>query len=170
MEVIKKRIARKDVAKVMKEVGYNKKSLDSKSGSNIEDQLAVANENAKSAPTMADAINKAVKSVTPVDGVQLSSQSVIDNTPIVLPKTTSASKVEPKSVKSEPVEKSKEEHKEPEKPKGPKKVTIDMTTPRTKVTFVGIGWTILNIKIANHELIKALKIKIRDEYRKGKSK
>ena len=154
MEVIKKRIARKDVAKVMREVGYNKKNIDSKSGSNIEDQLAIANESAKSAPTMADAINRAVASVAPVA-----------TPPIVLPKE------EPKGSKSKAVEKLKEKHKEPvkeAKPKGPKTVTIDMTTLRVKVTFVGGGWKPLDIKIANNELIKAFRIKIRDEYRKGK--
>ena len=153
MEVIKKRIARKDVAKVMKEVGYNKKSLDSKSGSNIEDQLAQANENAKGAPTMADAINRAVTAVAPQD------------------KTTAvAPKEEFKGSKSKAVEKLKEKHKEPPKketPKGPKKVTIDMTTLKTKVTFVGEGWRPLDIKIANNELIKAFRIKILKEYRKG---
>lgn len=151
MEVVKKRIARRDVAKVMRDVGYNKKDLDSKSGSNIEDQLAEANENAKSAPTMADAVNRAVANVTPVDA------------PVKVPV-----KVEPKGSKSKAVEKLKEKHKEPEEPKGPKKVTIDMTTLRTKVTFVGGEWKPLDIKIANIELIKAFRIKIRDEYRKGK--
>ena len=155
MEVVKKRIAKRDVAKVMREVGYNKKNMDSKSGSNIEDQLAIANESAKSAPTMADAINRAMDTVTPKV-----------ETPIVLPK----SKEEPKGSKSKAVEKLKEKHKEPvekEKPGGKKTVLIDMTTLRVKVTFVGGGWKPLDIKIANNELIKAFRIKIRDEYRKG---
>ena len=158
MEVVKKDIKLKDVAKVMREVGYNKTSVKNKGGSNIEDQLAQANENAKGAPTMADAINRAVSAVAPPT-----------TSPIVLPKT----KEEPKGSKSKAVEKLKEKHKaeapkKEEKPKGPKKVTIDMTTLRTKVTFVGKGWKPLDIKIANNELIKAYRIKVRDEYRKGK--
>ena len=155
MEVVKKRIARRDVAKVMREVGYNKTSVDGKGGSNIEDQLAQANEGAKSAPTMADAINRAVASVSPPT-----------EAPIKVP-----IKVEPKGSASIAVEKLKEKHKEPVKEaklRGPKKVTIDMTTLRVKVTFVGEGWKPLDIKIANNELIKAFRIKIRDEYRKGK--
>lgn len=164
MEVIKKRIAKKDVAKVMREVGYNKKNIDSKSGSNIEDQLAIANENAKGAPTMADAINRAVANVSPPP-----------TTPIVLPPgepkvgavTPDPVEEVPKGSKSKAVKKLKEKHKEPEKPSQVKKVTIDMTTLKTKVTFVGKGWKPLDIKIANNELIKAFRIKIRDEYRKG---
>jgi hypothetical protein len=154
MEVVKKDIRLKDVAKVMREVGYNKTSVAGKGGSNMEDQLAKANENAKSAPTMADAINRAVTAVAPPV-----------EAPIKVP-----IKIEPKGSKSKAVEKLKEKHKEPvkeEEPKGPKKVTIDMTTLGTKVTFVGRGWKPLDIKIANTELIKAFRIKIRDEYRKG---
>ena len=153
VEIIKKNIPIKDVAKVMREVGYNKTSIEGKGGSNIEDQLAVANENAKSAPTMADAINRAVESVSPTT-----------KEPIVLPSSG------PKGSKSKAVEKLKEKHKEPvkeEKPGGKKTVLIDMTTLRTKVTFTGKGWKPLDIKLANNELIKAFRIKIRDEYRKG---
>lgn len=159
MEVVKKNIKLKDVAKVMREVGYNKTTVAGKGGSNIEDQLAQANENAKGAPTMADAINRAVASVSPA--------------PVKLPDVGASLnpvKAKPKGSKSKAVEKLKEKHKEPakeEKPKGPKKVTIDMTTLKTKVTFVGKGWKPLDIKIANNELIKAFRIKIRDEYRKG---
>jgi len=156
-EVVKKRIARRDVAKVMREVGYNKKSLDSKSGSNIEDQLAAANENAKGAPTMADAVNRAIANIAPPK-----------EAPVKVPVKTEPE--EGKGSKSKAVERLKEKHapEKKEKPKGPKKVTIDMTTLKTKVTFVGSGWKPLDIKIANNELIKAFRIKIRDEYRKGK--
>lgn len=157
MEVIKKRIAQRDVAKVMREVGYNKVSVDDGRSSGMnEEQLAEANEAARSAPTMADAVNRAMSAVTPtVDA------------PIKVP-----IKMEPeesKGSKSVAVEKLKEKHapKKEEKPGAIKKVTIDMTTMRTQVTFVGTGWKPLDIKIANNELIKAFRIKIRDEYRKG---
>lgn len=151
MEVVKKRIARKDVAKVMREVGYNKTSVANKGGSNIEDQLAIANESAKGAPTMADAINRAVASVAP---------------PVDVPVKIELE--EPKGSKSKAVKKLKEKHEAPEKPKGPKKVTIDMTTLKTKVTFVGEGWIPQDIKIANAELIRAFRRKVLEEYRKGK--
>ena len=154
MEIVKKRIARRDVAKVMREVGYNKTTTENKGGSNIEDQLAAANENAKGAPTMADAINRAVEAVAP---------------PVEAPVKVPI-KVEPKGSKSKDVEKLKEKHKEPvkeEKPGGKKTILIDMSTLRTKVTFTGTGWKPLDIKLANAELIKAFRIKIRNEYRKG---
>lgn len=72
-----------------------------------------------------------------------------------------------KGSKSKAVEKLKEKHKEPEKPGEPKKVVIDMTTPETKVTFTGKNWIPMDIKLANAALIRAFRIKIRDEYRKG---
>jgi len=159
MEVIKKRIAQRDVAKVMSEVGYNKTNIDGgRSGGMNEEQLAEANEAARSAPTMADAVNRAMSAVTPtVDA------------PIKVPIKSEPVKEEPKGSKSKAVEKLQEKHapkKEEEKPGDVKKVTIDMTTLRTKVTFVGTGWIPLDIRIANDELIKAFRIKIRDEYRK----
>jgi len=158
MEVIKKRIAQRDVAKVMREVGYNKVSVDGgRSGGVNEEQLAEANEAARSAPTMADAVNRAIEAVTP------SAQ-----TPITLPKIKEK---ESKVVENKEPAKKKPEvklaPKEEEKPGAVKKVTIDMTTLRTEVTFVGPGWKPLDIRIANDELIKAFRIKIRDEYRKG---
>jgi len=169
--VVKKNIKMKDVAKVMRDVGYNKTNVDSKSGSNIEDQLAQANENAKSVPTMADAINRAVEVVTPKVDV-----------PIELPKgvvvgaSLNPVKAEPKGSKGKDVEKKKEKPKvEPVEDlvdkeddiREPKLVVIDMTTLLTEVTFTGEGWKILDIKLAYAAMVRAFRIKIRDEYRKG---
>lgn len=155
-DIVRTNIKLKDVSKVMREVGYNKTNIDSKRGSNIEDQLARANENAKSVPTMADAVNRAVAAVTPPV-----------EAPIKVPVNAESEK--PKGSKSKAVKKLKEKHapKKEEKPKGPKKVIIDMTTLKVKVTFVGTGWIPQDIKMANAELIRAFRIKIRDEYRKG---
>jgi hypothetical protein len=73
-------------------------------------------------------------------------------------------KPEQKGSKSKEVEKIKAKHTEP---KGPKTVLIDMTTINTDVTFTGSGWKALDIKLATAALIRAFRIKIRDEYRKG---
>lgn len=157
MEVIKTDIPMKDVTKVMREVGYNKKDNvpNSGAGATPTDQLAEAENRPKK--SMADAVNRSMSSVAPV---------VAPTAPTVLPKV----KEEPKGSKSKAVEKLKEKHKEPpkkEKPGEKKTILVDMSTLRTKVTFTGEGWKPLDIKIANNEIIKAFRIKIRDEYRKG---
>ena len=173
-EVVKKRIAMKNVAKVMREVGYNKKNVDSKSGSNIEDQLAQANENAKSMPTMADAVNRAMDAVTPkVDAPIVLPKDETDTLVDVAPKGSKSKdvkKVEPKVVKKkeksrvEPVEDLVDEE---DDIREPKLVVIDMSTLRTEVTFTGEGWKLLDIKLAYAAMVRAFRIKIRDEYRKG---
>lgn len=157
MEVVKEKIARKDVAKVMREVGYNKTSVEGKGGSNIESQLAEANENAKSLPTMADAINKAMDRVTP--GVA---------PPVILPKKDVSAKVaKEKVVKKEPVKEPTKAPVEEDDIQEPKLIVIDMTNLRTEVTFTGEGWKILDIKLAYAAMVRGFRIKIRDEYRKG---
>jgi len=159
-DVVIKDIPMKDVAKVMREVGYNKTNIDSKKGSDIEDQLAQANENAKSVPTMADAVNRAVTAVSPPV-----------KAPIKIPTGPSLpGKNEHKGSKSEAIKKLKEKHKaEPpkkEKPSGKRTILIDMTALKTKVTFTGKGWKPLDIRLANDAMIRAFRIKVRDEYRK----
>jgi len=72
-----------------------------------------------------------------------------------------------KGSKSKEVEKLKEKHPVPPNVKIGKKVVIDMTSVNIDVKFVGKGWRPLDVKLANAAIIKAFKIKIRDEYRKG---
>jgi len=153
MEVIKTNIPMKDVAKVMREVGYNKSEPGTRSSA-IAAQIAEAE--ARPKKTLDDAINASMAKITP-------------NKPsVVLPKSVPVKKVEPEieidelEVEAAPKVPITEVHLGE-----PKTVTIDMTTIETKVTFTGPGWIIRDIKIAYMELIKAFQIKIRDEYRKG---
>ena len=168
-EVVKKRIAMKNVAKVMREVGYNKKNVDSKSGSNIEDQLAQANENAKSMPTMADAVNRAMDAVTPKVEALVKVPIKVEPKEPKGSKSKDVKKAEPKVVKKkekprvEPVEDLVDEEDDILEPK---LVVIDMSTLRTEVTFTGGGWKLLDIKLAYAAMVRAFRIKIRDEYRK----
>ena len=154
MEVIKTNIPLKDVAKVMREVGYNKSEPGTRSSA-IADQIAEAE--ARPKKTLDDAINASMAKITPKK-----------SDAVVLPKSVPVKKVEPEIEIDEL--KVEVAHKVPitEVHLGePKTVTIDMSSVHTKVTFTGPGWIIRDIKIAYSELIKAFQIKIRDEYRKG---
>jgi len=149
MEVIKTNIPLKDVAKVMREVGYNKSEPGTRSSA-IADQIAEAE--ARPKKTLDDAINASMAKITP------------NKSSVVLPKSVPVKPVpvakvveKPKVVLKEPVRKDKVE----------KTVTINMSLPETKITFVGPGWIPMDIRRANIELVRAFKMKIRDEYRKG---
>jgi predicted helicase len=153
MEIIKTNIPMKDVSKVMKEVGYNVATPNKSSA--IAEQLAEAN--ARPQKSMGDAINRAMEKVT------LRKTGAVA-VPISLPKTEA-----PKPI-AKPVIKVVEKPKELLKTDGKeerKTVTIDMTTINTAVSFTGKGWTAKNIRMAYNSLVKAFRIKIREEYRKG---
>lgn len=160
MEVIKKNIPMKDVAKVMREVGYNTK--DPARRSSVADQIAQAE--ARPKKTMDDAINAAMAKIAPSRESRAS---------IVLPKSTPVKeikKIEPKpvEVKKEPEPKIVKEVKVETPVLGEMKtILVDMSELRTEVTFTGTGWCIRDIKIAYMEIVRAFNIKIRGEYRKG---
>jgi len=157
MEIIKTNIPMRDVAKVMKEVGYNVSTPNK--GSAIAEQLAEAN--ARPQKSMGDAINRAMEkiSVRKTDAVTV---------PMSIPKT-GAPKPVTKPV-AKPVVKAVGKLRELSKTDGKeerKTVTIDMTTINTTVSFTGKGWVAKDIRMAYNSLVKAFRIKIREEYRRG---
>jgi hypothetical protein len=157
MEIIKTNIPMKDVSKVMKEVGYNVATPNKSSA--IAEQLAEAN--ARPQKSMGDVINRAMEKVT------LRKTGAVA-VPISLPKTEAPKPIANPIAK--PVIKVVEKPKELLKTDGKeerKTVTIDMTTINTAVSFTGKGWTVKNIRMAYNSLVKAFRIKIREEYRKG---
>ena len=160
MEVIKTNIPLKDVAKVMREVGYNKSEPGTRSSA-IADQIAEAE--ARPKKTLDDAINASMAKITP------------DRSAVVLPKSAATKVTTVKE--AEKVVKDlkstvsgvavKAAKKVLDQAPVKKTVTIDMSLPETKITFVGPGWIPMDIRRANIELVRAFKMKIRDEYRKG---
>ena len=157
MEIIKTNIPMRDVAKVMKEVGYNVSTPNK--GSAIAEQLAEAN--ARPQKSMGDAINRAMEKIA----VRKTGAVTI---PMSIPKT-GAPKPVTKSV-TKPVVKAVGKLRELSKTDGKeerKTVTIDMTTINTTVSFTGKGWVAKDIRMAYNSLVKAFRIKIREEYRRG---
>ena len=152
----------KDVAKVMREVGYNTK--DPARRSSIADQIAEAE--ARPKKTMDDAINAAMAKIAPSRESRAS---------IVLPKSTPTVKEAEKIVKdlkspvpSVAVKAAEKVLTNVEPVLGEMKtILVDMSELRTEVTFTETGWCIRDIKIAYMELVRAFNIKIRGEYRKG---
>lgn len=166
MEIIKTNIRPKDVAKVMKEVGYNVPTTNKSSA--IAEQLAEANKRPQK--SMNDAINAAMTRITPRKEA-VAVPITIPRKEVTKPVTTVKEaeklvedlKSKTPSVAVTAAKKIMEEV----GPKERKTVLIDMSTINTKVTFTGSGWTIKDIRIASACLIRALRIKIREEYRKG---
>ena len=157
MEIIKTNIPMRDVAKVMKEVGYNVSTPNK--GSAIAEQLAEAN--ARPQKSMGDAINRAMEKIA----VRKTGAVTV---PMSIPKT-GAPKPVTKPV-AKPVVKAVEKLRELSKTDGKeerKTVTIDMTTINTTVSFTGKGWIAKDIRMAYNSLVKAFRIKIREEYRRG---
>ena len=157
MEIIKTNIPMRDVAKVMKEVGYNVSTPNK--GSAIAEQLAEAN--ARPQKSMGDAINRAMEKIA---GRKTGAVTI----PMSIPKT-GAPKPVTKPV-AKPVVKAVEKLRELSKTDGKeerKTVTIDMTTINTTVSFTGKGWVAKDIRMAYNSLVKAFRIKIREEYRRG---
>jgi len=157
MEIIKTNIPMRDVAKVMKEVGYNVSTPNK--GSAIAEQLAEAN--ARPQKSMGDAINRAMEKIA----VRKTGAVTI---PMSIPKT-GAPKPVAKPV-AKPVVKAVGKLRELSKTDGKeerKTVTIDMTTINTTVSFTGKGWVAKDIRMAYNSLVKAFRIKIREEYRRG---
>ena len=157
MEIIKTNIPMRDVAKVMKEVGYNVSTPNK--GSAIAEQLAEAN--ARPQKSMGDAINRAMEKIA----VRKTGAVTV---PMSIPKT-GAPKPVAKPV-AKPVVKAVGKLRELSKTDGKeerKTVTIDMTTINTTVSFTGKGWVAKNIRMAYNSLVKAFRIKIREEYRRG---
>jgi len=157
MEIIKTNIPMRDVAKVMKEVGYNVSTPNK--GSAIAEQLAEAN--ARPQKSMGDAINRAMEKIA----VRKTGAVTI---PMSIPKT-GAPKPVAKPV-AKPVVKAVGKLRELSKTDGKeerKTVTIDMTTINTTVSFTGKGWIAKDIRMAYNSLVKAFRIKIREEYRRG---
>jgi len=147
----------RDVAKVMKEVGYNVSTPNK--GSAIAEQLAEAN--ARPQKSMGDAINRAMEKIA----VRKTGTVTI---PMSIPKT-GAPKPVTKPV-AKPVVKAVGKLRELSKTDGKeerKTVTIDMTTINTTVSFTGKGWVAKDIRMAYNSLVKAFRIKIREEYRRG---
>ena len=143
----------RDVAKVMKEVGYNVSTPNK--GSAIAEQLAEAN--ARPQKSMGDAINRAMEKIA----VRKTGAVTV---PMSIPKTGA-----PKPV-TKPVVKAVGKLRELSKTDGKeerKTVTIDMTTINTTVSFTGKGWVAKDIRMAYNSLVKAFRIKIREEYRRG---
>ena len=157
MEIIKTNIPMRDVAKVMKEVGYNVSTPNK--GSAIAEQLAEAN--ARPQKSMSDAINRAMEKIA----VRKTGAVTV---PMSIPKT-GAPKPVAKPV-AKPVVKAVGKLRELSKTDGKeerKTVTIDMTTINTTVSFTGKGWIAKDIRMAYNSLVKAFRIKIREEYRRG---
>jgi len=157
MEIIKTNIPMRDVAKVMKEVGYNVSTPNK--GSAIAEQLAEAN--ARPQKSMGDAINRAMEKIA----VRKTGAVTV---PMSIPKT-GAPKPVAKPV-AKPVVKAVGKLRELSKTDGKeerKTVTIDMTTINTTVSFTGKGWVAKDIRMAYNSLVKAFRIKIREEYRRG---
>ena len=157
MEIIKTNIPMRDVAKVMKEVGYNVSTPNK--GSAIAEQLAEAN--ARPQKSMGDAINRAMEKIA----VRKTGAVTI---PMSIPKTGAPKPVTKPVVKA--VVKAVGKLRELSKTDGKeerKTVTIDMTTINTTVSFTGKGWVAKDIRMAYNSLVKAFRIKIREEYRRG---
>jgi len=157
MEIIKTNIPMRDVAKVMKEVGYNVSTPNK--GSAIAEQLAEAN--ARPQKSMGDAINRAMEKIA----VRKTGAVTI---PMSIPKTEAPKPVTKPVTK--PVVKAVGKLRELSKTDGKeerKTVTIDMTTINTTVSFTGKGWVAKDIRMAYNSLVKAFRIKIREEYRRG---
>ena len=157
MEIIKTNIPMRDVAKVMKEVGYNVSTPNK--GSAIAEQLAEAN--ARPQKSMGDAINRAMEKIA----VRKTGAVTI---PMSIPKTEAPKPVTKPVTK--PVVKAVGKLRELSKTDGKeerKTVTIDMTTINTTVSFTGKGWIAKDIRMAYNSLVKAFRIKIREEYRRG---
>ena len=161
MEIIKTNIPMRDVAKVMKEVGYNVSTPNK--GSAIAEQLAEAN--ARPQKSMGDAINRAMEKIA----VRKTGAVTI---PMSIPKTGAPKPVAKPVTKpvAKPVVKAVGKLRELSKTDGKeerKTVTIDMTTINTTVSFTGKGWIAKDIRMAYNSLVKAFRIKIREEYRRG---
>lgn len=157
MEIIKTNIPMRDVAKVMKEVGYNVSTPNK--GSAIAEQLAEAN--ARPQKSMGDAINRAMEKIA----VRKTGAVTV---PMSIPKTEAPKPVTKPVAK--PVVKAVGKLRELSKTDGKeerKTVTIDMTTINTTVSFTGKGWVAKDIRMAYNSLVKAFRIKIREEYRRG---
>jgi len=157
MEIIKTNIPMRDVAKVMKEVGYNVSTPNK--GSAIAEQLAEAN--ARPQKSMGDAINRAMEKIA----VRKTGAVTV---PMSIPKTGAPKPVTKPVVKA--VVKAVGKLRELSKTDGKeerKTVTIDMTTINTTVSFTGKGWIAKDIRMAYNSLVKAFRIKIREEYRRG---
>ena len=157
MEIIKTNIPMRDVAKVMKEVGYNVSTPNK--GSAIAEQLAEAN--ARPQKSMGDAINRAMEKIA----VRKTGAVTV---PMSIPKTEAPKPVAKPVTK--PVVKAVGKLRELSKTDGKeerKTVTIDMTTINTTVSFTGKGWIAKDIRMAYNSLVKAFRIKIREEYRRG---
>ena len=157
MEIIKTNIPMRDVAKVMKEVGYNVSTPNK--GSAIAEQLAEAN--ARPQKSMGDAINRAMEKIA----VRKTGAVTV---PMSIPKTEAPKPVAKPVAK--PVVKAVGKLRELSKTDGKeerKTVTIDMTTINTTVSFTGKGWIAKDIRMAYNSLVKAFRIKIREEYRRG---
>jgi len=157
MEIIKTNIPMRDVAKVMKEVGYNVSTPNK--GSAIAEQLAEAN--ARPQKSMGDAINRAMEKIA----VRKTGAVTV---PMSIPKTEAPKPVTKPITK--PVVKAVGKLRELSKTDGKeerKTVTIDMTTINTTVSFTGKGWVAKDIRMAYNSLVKAFRIKIREEYRRG---
>ena len=167
MEYVKTNIKPSEVKKVMKEVGYDKASPTQHSS--IADQLAEAN--ARPQKSMADAINKAMEKVVarkndipvPVPVIKITQKK-----PDIKAALESLDDIEVPVLSEKATEDNLEE--ENVQFKELKTVTIDMTDSITKIKFTGDSWIPMDIRRAGMELIRAFKIKIRDEYRKGTKK
>ena len=161
MEIIKTNIPMRDVAKVMKEVGYNVSTPNK--GSAIAEQLAEAN--ARPQKSMSDAINRAMEKIavrkTGAVTIPMSIPKTEAPKPVTKPVTKPVVKAVVKAV-GKLRELSKTDGKEERKT-----VTIDMTTINTTVSFTGKGWIAKDIRMAYNSLVKAFRIKIREEYRRG---
>jgi len=157
MEIIKTNIPMRDVAKVMKEVGYNVSTPNK--GSAIAEQLAEAN--ARPQKSMGDAINRAMEKIAVRKTGAVTVPMSIPKTGVPKPVTKPVAKPVVKAV-GKLRELSKTDGKEERKT-----VTIDMTTINTTVSFTGKGWVAKNIRMAYNSLVKAFRIKIREEYRRG---
>ena len=160
MEIIKTNIPMREVAKVMKEVGYNIPTPNK--GSAIAEQLAEAN--ARPQKSMSDAINRAMEKIA----VRKTGAVTV---PMSIPKTEAPKPVAKPVTKpvTKPVVKAVGKLRELSKTDGKeerKTVTIDMTT-NTTVSFTGKGWITRDIIMAYNSLVKAFRIKMREEYRRG---
>ena len=158
MEVVKTNIPLRDVSKVMREVGYNVSTPNRNSA--IADQISEAE--ARPKKTLDDVINASMAKITPTRSA------------VVLPKSAPVKLASVVQEKKKDIKDSDEllptklidddlNFIEEEK----KTVLIDMSLPETKITFTGPGWIPRDINRINLELVRAFKMKIRDEYRKG---
>ena len=84
-----------------------------------------------------------------------------------VPKTDIGAIVKAKHKELEPKKEEKSKVKVPPKVISGKKIVIDLSTVNIDVKFTGTEWRPMDIKMANAALIRAFKIKVRDEYRRG---